>query len=412
VLSQVKIVFLSGVMHGDNPRALMMMNALQAAGHDVVALMAQTKSSSSASLDGIRHIGLPVPRANFQSGSRMRSLFRALFDRVRNAWRLYKLVLSERPDVCVCHEPDSWLVGLLAKRKLGYCLMVDLREVYTDRASAFPRILQGPVAAGTNSALRFLARRSDGIIHVSTHRANHYRLCHPNSVIVHHRCDPSLFAGIAPKRIAGSDGRLVFIHAGPLRLSYAAAEILTALESTRTSIPNVVLLVVGGSIALGSLQSIVDRLQRSGRLLLTPYVPRDEVAALIKGADVGLSLVLPVDVTHRLASPTKLFEYMEGGLPVVGSDLPEIHDVLTAWQCGLLVDASEPAAIASAFVRMATDSSLRKTLAENARAAATHFSWRAEQRTLVQFVAERLREAGADSRRLSRSTPAQEKRRY
>ncbi len=131
-------------------------------------------------------------------------------------------------------------------------------------------------------------------------------------------------------------------------------------------------------------------LQRSGRLVLSPYVPRDEVAALIKGADVGLSLVLPVDVTHRLASPTKLFEYMEAGLPVIGSDLPEIHDVLTTWKCGLLVDATKPAEIASAFVRMATDSSLRKALAENARAAAAQLTWHAEQKALLEFVAQRL----------------------
>src|SRR6266508_1644293 len=122
-----RIAFLSCVMHGDNPRALLMMNALRGAGHEVVALMAQTKAGSAGGLEGIRLIALPAPRANFRAGSRIRSLLRAVTDRLRNAWRLYKLVLAERPDACVCHEPDSWLVGLLAKRKIGACLLVDLR---------------------------------------------------------------------------------------------------------------------------------------------------------------------------------------------------------------------------------------------------------------------------------------------
>ena len=125
---------------------------------------------------------------------------------------------------------------------------------------------------------------------------------------------------------------------------------------------------------------------------MLPYVPRDEVAALIKGSDVGLSLVLPIDVTHLLASPTKLSEYIYAGLPVIGSDVPEIHDVLTQCKCGLLVDATRPNEIASAFVRLATDSSLRKALAENARAAASSVSWDAERDVLVDFVAQRLRE--------------------
>jgi glycosyltransferase involved in cell wall biosynthesis len=387
-----RIAFLSCVMHGDNPRALMLMRALRDAGHEVVALMAQTKAGSPAVLEGIRHIALRAPRDNFWAGSRIRSLVRAVTDRLSNARQLYKLVLAERPDVCVCHEPDSWLVGLLAKRKLGACLLVDLREVYTDRAAAFPRLLRGLAARGTDRAIRFLASRSDGIIHVSTHRADHYRLGHAHSVVVHHRCDPALFAGIAPKRPSGLEGRLVFIHAGPLRPSYAATEILTALESLGASAPDLVLLVVGGSQATAPLASLADRLQRSGRLVVLPYLPRDEVAALIKGADVGLSLVLPVDVTHRLASPTKLFEYMQAGLPVIGSDVPEIHDVLTEFKCGILVDATRPGEIATAFVRLTIDSPLRKTLAENARAAATNLGWNAEREVLVDFVAQRLRE--------------------
>jgi glycosyltransferase involved in cell wall biosynthesis len=387
-----RIAFLSCVMHGDNPRALLMMNALRDAGHEVVALMVQSKAGSSAPLRFLRHIALPAPRANFRAGSRLRSLLRGVADRIGNARRLYKLVLAEQPEICVCHEPDSWLVGLLVKRKLGACLLVDLREVYTDRAAAFPRLLRGLAARATDRAIRFLASRSDGIIHVSTHRAEHYRLEHAHSIVVHHRCDPALFAGIAPKRPSGLEGRLVFIHAGPLRPSYAATEILTALEAAGTATPELVLLVVGGSPAMEPLASLANRLQQSGRLVVLPYVPRDEVAALIKGADVGLSLVLPVDVTHRLASPTKLFEYVQAGLPVIGSDLPEIHDVLTEFKCGILVDATKPDEIASAFVRLATDRSLREVLAENARAAATNLDWNAERELLADFVAQRLRE--------------------
>jgi glycosyltransferase involved in cell wall biosynthesis len=379
-------------MHGDNPRALLMMNALRAAGHEVVALMVRTKSGADLTLDGIRHVPLPAPRGHFWARSPIGSLARAIADRIRNTWRLYRIVLAERPDACICHEPDSWLVGLLAKRKFGTCLFVDLREVYTDRASAFPRLLRGLAAWGINMVIRVLARQSDGIIHVSPHRASHYRLGHPHSVTVHHRCDPDLFVGVAPKRLAGLEGRLVFIHAGALRPNYAAMEILTALESVAEAVPELVLVVVGGSLMTGPQAALVERLQRRGRLMVLPYVPRDEVAALIKGADVGLTLVLPVDETHRLASPTKLFEYMQAGLPVIGAAVPEVQDVVTHSKCGVLVDARNPAEIAAAFVRLASDGDLRKTLAENARTAAANLGWDVERQVLTTFVTERLQD--------------------
>jgi len=101
---------------------------------------------------------------------------------------------------------------------------------------------------------------------------------------------------------------------------------------------------------------------------------------------------LPVDVGHRLASPTKLSEYINAGLPVIGSDVPEIREVLTESKCGLLVDATKPEEIASAFVRLATDSSLRRTLADNACAAASHLNWGTERDVLLDFVAQRLRD--------------------
>src|SRR5262249_11482380 len=115
--SVTKIAFLSCVMHGDNPRALLLMRSLRDAGPDVVALMARAKASSPSDSHGIRHIDLRAPRSNFVAGGGIRSLLRAVTDRIGNAWRLYKLVIAERPDACICHEPDSWLVGLLAKRK-------------------------------------------------------------------------------------------------------------------------------------------------------------------------------------------------------------------------------------------------------------------------------------------------------
>jgi glycosyltransferase involved in cell wall biosynthesis len=214
-----------------------------------------------------------------------------------------------------------------------------------------------------------------------------------------------MFAGIVPKRPSGLQERLIVIHAGPLRFGYAAVEILTALESACNAAPDLVLLVVGGSVEMEPLASLVIRLQATGQLVMLTYVARDEMAALMKGADVGLSLVLPVDVGHYLASPTKLFEYMHAGLPVIGSDVPEIHDVLTEYKCGLLVDATKPGEIASAFVRLATDSSLRKALAENARTASANLGWSAERDVLVDFVAQRVRKRRAMETRAMDSRP-------
>jgi hypothetical protein len=81
-----------------------------------------------------------------------------------------------------------------------------------------------------------------------------------------------------------------------------------------------------------------DRLQQGERPVV--YVLPDEVAARIKGANVAPSLVLPVDVASHSASLVTLSDFIQARLPVVGSDVPEIHDVSPRFRSGMSMDGT------------------------------------------------------------------------
>lgn len=64
-------------------------------------------------------------------------------------------------------------------------------------------------------------------------------------------------------------------------------------------------------------------------------------------ADIGI-FVLSNSTTHaRFAMPNKIFEYIQAGLMVISSDLPEIRRVVETAGCGLLLNEDTPRTIAA-----------------------------------------------------------------
>jgi glycosyltransferase involved in cell wall biosynthesis len=84
-----------------------------------------------------------------------------------------------------------------------------------------------------------------------------------------------------------------------------------------------------------------------------------------------------VDGGEFFGSPTKLFEYMAAGRPIVASAVGQIAETLVDEQSALLVPPDDTNALCHAIVRLVDDACLRARLAQAARRAAEdHHTWR------------------------------------
>ena len=128
-----------------------------------------------------------------------------------------------------------------------------------------------------------------------------------------------------------------------------------------------------------------------GRIHVLPPVPPNELLAWVAGADVVVAPIQPTTLNHRLSSPTKVFEGIAAGVPVVGSDLPGIRSVILADPAaplGAVVDPDDPAAIARA-VRSIINLPAAEGAALRARClAAAHerWNWETEAAGLVALA--------------------------
>lgn len=102
---------------------------------------------------------------------------------------------------------------------------------------------------------------------------------------------------------------------------------------------------------------------------------RSEIATLLNESLIGLNLLLP-EPNYLLSLPTKLFEYMAAGLPVISSDLPKSREIVEAAGCGFVVSLRDRAALLDRLSALADDPQRAIELGLAGRAAvAKDFNW-------------------------------------
>jgi glycosyltransferase involved in cell wall biosynthesis len=85
------------------------------------------------------------------------------------------------------------------------------------------------------------------------------------------------------------------------------------------------------------------------RIHFLPGVAPAEIPATNAAADVAAMPVRPTTLNHRLNTPTKLFDAMGAGTPVVASRLPGMAEIVGATGCGELCEPGDPDDVARAI---------------------------------------------------------------
>lgn len=98
------------------------------------------------------------------------------------------------------------------------------------------------------------------------------------------------------------------------------------------------------------------------------FLPQVETAQRIANADIGFFSLS--DSTYAYATPTKLFDYIEAGIPILAS-LPSgaARDIIEQYDLGLTVDVGDVEGIAECLEKLTASSSLRAQFKENSKKA-------------------------------------------
>jgi glycosyltransferase involved in cell wall biosynthesis len=114
-------------------------------------------------------------------------------------------------------------------------------------------------------------------------------------------------------------------------------------------------------------------------------VDRAGVRDVMKRSAAGVVTFHPLP-NHVDSHPTKMFEYMSSGIPVIASDFPLWRDIILGNDCGLCVDPHDPKAIAGAIDHLLNNPEAAREMGENGRRAVLEkYNWAAQATKLVNF---------------------------
>ncbi len=150
------------------------------------------------------------------------------------------------------------------------------------------------------------------------------------------------------------------------------------------------LLMVGDGVRHAAARRLSDQLGIAANCSFSGLVPQRDGPKCLACCDILVAPHVPnVDGSEFFGSPTKLFEYMAMGRPIVASRLGQISEVIEHGRTGWLVDPGSPEALAEGLSTLLQNDRLRAMLGSAAREEAVQkYSWR----THVERVAVALKD--------------------
>ena len=235
--------------------------------------------------------------------------------------------------------------------------LFEVRDLWPAFAIAMG-VLRSPVLIHASLWLEgFLYRQADRVVvnspgyieHVKAHGARRVELI-PNGA------DPAMFDpcshGAAFRQENGLDGKFLVVYAGAHGISNDLGVILQTAQLLKDQ-AGICFALVGDGKEKPALELQAHQMGLENLIFLPP-VPKNGMFKVFAAADACIAILKPIEL-YKTTYPNKVFDYMAAGRPVVLAIDGVIRQVIEEAGAGIPVGPGNPAALAQAVIRLATD---------------------------------------------------------
>lgn len=301
----------------------------------------------------------------------------------------------KRPDIIIGTSPQfftacaAFSVGILKRRPWVF----ELRDIWPESIKAVGALNEGPVFQSLERLELFLYRRAKRIIAVTHTFKDTLSARGVESEKIHvvtNGADLSRFAPRAkPAALAerlGLSGQFVAGYVGTHGLAHGLDTLVDAAEilSRSPEAASIKLLMLGHGARKASL---VERANALGlkNIIFLDSVPKDEVADYWALLDASI-IHLKKDPLFTSVIPSKLFECMAMGLPVLHGVEGESAEIVRREGVGETFEPGNALALANALVRLSSARETLQAYQERALAAAPKYDRSTQAALMLDYL--------------------------
>lgn len=159
------------------------------------------------------------------------------------------------------------------------------------------------------------------------------------------------------------DGRKVFIYAGTHGLSQGLDVILEAAKLTKN--PDILYVLAGEGADKAALVAKAEA-ERITNVRFLPNQPKSVMPALLNLAYAAIISLKPLDL-FRSALPSKMYESMAVGQPIVASMWGEAAQLVRTARCGVVAEPGDARALHDAVETLAADPAMARDMGARGR---------------------------------------------
>lgn len=296
--------------------------------------------------------------------------------------RLLVCLLRLKIDVFVANDLDTLPANYLASKIKRKPLVYDSHEYFTE----VPELVNRPTVKAIWTRIeKVLVPKVDAAYTVCESIAEVYRAKYdvdfkvvrnlPVRSITKNNTDPMT------RSHQISDSPKVILYQGALNLGRGLEGTIKAMQF----IEGAELWLAGDGDITARLQEMVYELDLDKKVKFLGRLPLHDLYEVTRQADLGISLEEDLGLNYRFALPNKLFDYIQAGVPVLVSNLPEMRRVVEHYQVGAIAETHQRKELAEVIKAALFDQEKRHIWMKNMPLAATELCWENEERIVREI---------------------------